>query len=365
MSDPTFESHASRWEAVTTRNPEADNRFVYAVRSTGIYCRPTCPARRPKPQNVEFFETARDAEQAGYRACRRCQPMAASVQDRQVTAIRKACELIKATDAPLRLAELAKATGLSRFHFHRLFKQIVGVTPKQYAAMQRMKRLQQDLQAGTPVMDAIYGAGYGSSSRVYEHSDKTLGMTPSRFRGGAAGALVRYSVTESPLGWLMVAVTDKGICAIELDDDPDASRQRLRERFSGATLVEDSHELGAWVQQVVRFIRSPQAGVALPLDIQGTAFQRRVWEALQDIPIGTTASYQDIAHAIGKPKAVRAVARACANNKIALAIPCHRVVRSDGSLGGYRWGVERKRRLLANESQAAVSSPGHHRKADK
>ncbi len=356
MSDPTFESQASRWEAVTTRDPRADNRFVYAVKSTGIYCRPTCPARRPRPQNVEFFETAPDAERAGYRACQRCHPAGHSLQDRQIVAIRKVCALLETAGPAPKLPALADAVGLSRFHFHRLFKRMVGVTPREYAAMHRMKRLQQDLQAGTPVADAIYGAGYGSSSRVYENSRNTLGMTPSRFRSGASGMVVRFSVTEVPLGWLMVAATDNGVCTIELDEDADAPRRRLQRRFPKATLVEDRGELRAWVQQVSQFIRSPQHGIALPLDIQGTAFQRRVWQALQDIPIGTTVSYQDVARAIGKPKAVRAVAQACANNKIALAIPCHRVVRSDGSLGGYRWGIERKRRLLALEHRAVAPS---------
>lgn len=356
MHEPIFSDRASRWRAVSARNPAADGQFVYAVKTTGIYCRPTCPSRRPRPEHVEFFNIGADAEGAGYRACKRCHPESISLQEQHVVAVRRACALIENAPEPPTLQALARAVGLSRFHFHRLFRDIVGVTPKEYAVAHREDRLRKDLQAGAAVSDAIYSAGYGSSSRVYENAAKTLGMTPSKFRGGGEGVAVHFTITESLLGWLIVAATDKGVCTIALGDNPEVLREQLRVRFRRARLIENGDELGKWVQAVIGFIQSPQRGLKLPLDIQGTAFQRRVWKALQDIPLGSTVSYTDIARAIGKPKAVRAVAQACASNKIALAIPCHRVVRADGSLSGYRWGEARKQRILQKEREAVTSA---------
>lgn len=341
----------SRWQAVLERDVKADGCFVYAVKSTGIYCRPTCPSRRPKLENVAFFDVINDAEQAGYRPCKRCRPDALSQQQQQRQAIERACQLIETAAEPPVLQELADIAGLSRFHFHRVFKEIVGVTPKEYASMRRVNRLQQDLQNGSSVTEAIYEAGFGSSSRVYEKADATLGMTPGRYRDGGKDLQIRFALAQSTLGWVLVAATNKGICAIELADEAESLRQRLQLRFANATITEDAAELTDWLQTVVDFIETPQQGLDLPLDIRGTAFQRQVWKALQAIPQGQTASYSDIAQQIGKPKAVRAVAQACANNQIALAIPCHRVVRSDGSLGGYRWGNQRKQQLLEKERQ--------------
>jgi AraC family transcriptional regulator of adaptative response/methylated-DNA-[protein]-cysteine methyltransferase len=355
-----FTDEAMRWQAMSARDPQADGCFVYAVKTTGIYCRPTCPSRRPKPENVEFFDNAQLAGQAGYRACQRCRPDPEnmSLQQQQLKIIEHACQLIDSAEEPPALQTLADAAGLSRFHFHRLFKDIVGVTPKEYATARRVRRLQQDLQSATSVTDAIYEAGFGSSSRVYENADATLGMTPARYRSGGAGIDIYFSVAESALGWLLVAATGKGICSIELADDAESLRQRLQQRFARARLIEDGGRLQPWLQQVLEFIRAPQRGLDLPLDIRGTAFQRQVWKTLQTIPPGQTASYGEIAQKIGKPQAVRAVAQACAGNNIALVIPCHRVVRSDGSSGGYRWGNERKKQLLSREREEALSTPG-------
>ena len=356
MTETRFEDTTARWQAVRERIPGADGRFVYAVRTTRIYCRPTCPSRRPKRENVLFFGSPALAEAAGYRACKRCTPDAPSTSDKQIQMVRKVCELVETSPEPPQLTELADAVGVSRFHLHRVFKDIVGVTPKQFAAEARKRRLQADLEAGAPVADAIYAAGYGSSSRVYENANNTLGMTPAVYRDGAKDVTIRYTVTESPLGLVLVAATDKGICSIALGDSKPALDAVLRKRFPKATLVEAGEALSAWVKALVGFIRSPARGLDLPLDIQGTAFQQRVWQALQAIPVGHTASYQDIARAIGEPRAARAVAQACASNNIALAIPCHRVIRQDGSVSGYRWGVERKRRLLDEERRACPAS---------
>lgn len=355
MMSPMFLTEDARWQAVLRHDIRADGQFFYGVRSTGVYCRPSCPSRRPKRENVAFFTSHHDAERAGLRACRRCAPAAASLHDRQVAAIRRACTLIEEAEEPPALKDLAAAVGLSRFHFHRLFKEIVGITPKEYAATHQVKRLQRELEAGAPVAQAIYEAGYGSSSRAYEQTHRTLGMTPSKFKAGAVGIRIHYVVTRSALGWLLVAATDRGICTIEFGESAEALAERLRCRFPAATLEEGGAELKAWVEAVTSFITSPARGLHLPLDIQGTAFQRRVWKALQDIPPGTTVSYTAVAEALGQPGAARAVARACASNAIALAIPCHRVVGRNGELSGYRWGVERKRALLEREREEELT----------
>ena len=351
MNELGFSDTELCWQAVMTRAHEADGRFVYAVRTTGIYCRPSCPSRRPKRENVEFFETWRNAQEAGFRACKRCTPDQDSRRKRQMAAVEQACNLIKTADELPALKELASAVGISPYHFHRLFKQLLGVTPNEYAATHRVNRLQQSLEEGVSVSQAIYEAGYGSSSRVYENAKDTLGMTPARFRSGAEGLLIRYTITDCPLGWLLVAATDCGICTIAFDDDPDELLGCLKRRFKHAALREDRTELRHWVDAVIAFLKAPNHDLKLPLDIQGTAFQRRVWKALQAIHAGTTASYSDVARAIGNPKAVRAVAQACASNPVPLVIPCHRVVRANGELSGYRWGVKRKSWLLRTENE--------------
>ena len=351
MNELVSRDTESCWRAILTRAHEADDRFVYAVRTTGVYCRPSCPSRRPKRANVEFFETWRNAQKAGYRACKRCTPDQRSRRERQVAAVEQACILIKTADELPALRELASAVGISPYHFHRLFKHLLGVTPKEYAATHRVNRLQQSLEEGASVSQAIYDAGYGSSSRVYENAKNTLGMTPAKFRSGAEGLLIRYTIIDCSLGWLLVAATDRGVCTIAFDDDRDELLGCLKRRFKHAVLREDRTELHRWVEAVIAFLKAPNHDLELPLDIQGTAFQRRVWTALQGIHAGTTASYGEVAKAIGRPKAVRAVARACASNPVPLVIPCHRVVRANGELSGYRWGVKRKRWLLHKERQ--------------
>ena len=338
-----------RWTAVVGRDHSLDGRFVYAVRTTGIYCRPSCPSRQSKRDNTVFFATPVEAERAGYRECLRCVPTQSSVEERRVQAVRAACAVIdEAVQAPA-LHELAATVGLSPSHLHRQFKRLVGVTPREYAAGKRVARLRDRLHAGRPVADAIYAAGFGSSSRVYETAKRSLGMTPGQYRDGGRNVTIEYTVTQSPLGNLLVAATDQGICCIEFGSSETTLRESLTERFPAARLKENDNDLRRWVADITAFIQTPRHGLRLPLDIQGTAFQHRVWKALQAIPPGRTASYRDVAVAIGQPTAHRAVASACSANKLALAIPCHRVVRTDGQLGGYRWGLERKRRLLEQE----------------
>lgn len=346
----------ARWRAVLGRDAAADGQFVLAVKTTGIYCRPVCPARRPKRENVEFFSTCGEAEGAGYRACLRCRPTGAPPADERLAKIQRACRLIEqAEEAPL-LAELAAAVGLSPFHLQRKFREAVGVSPRGYFAALRRKRLQQSLEAGRSVTDALYEAGFGSSSRLYDASYDLLGMTPSRYRDRARGEIVHWTVAASPLGRLLVAATDKGVCRIELGDDEQALGKRLEQLFPDAHLVAGGEELTGWVKEILSFLAEPAHSLALPLDIRGTAFEQRVWKALAAIPPGETASYGAVARAIGEPRAARAVARACGANPVALAVPCHRVIGSDGKLGGYRWGVERKKRLLEREAEAAGAS---------
>jgi len=345
-----------RWQAVLSRRQEADGQFLYAVKTTGIFCRPTCPSRRPRQKNVEYFPNCAAAEQAGYRPCQRCRPTAASADERQVVAIRKACALLDKTDEPLSLDQLAKAVGMSRSYFHRTFTRLVGVRPKEYADARRLEKLQDELTEGTPVTDAIFEAGYGSSSRVYEKAHQNLGMTPAQYGAGGRDQTIRFATADSDLGPVVVAATDRGICSIELTDASEDGLQRVRSRFPAATLEEDSSQLGSWLQAIVRFIEVPTRGLELPLDIQGTAFQRRVWKALLEIPTGSIATYGEVARSMGEPTAARAVANACGANPVALAVPCHRVVRGDGSPGGYRWGAKRKQLLLEREGETAISS---------
>jgi AraC family transcriptional regulator of adaptative response/methylated-DNA-[protein]-cysteine methyltransferase len=344
------------WAALEKRDAAADG-FFYGVRTTGVYCRPGCTSRLPLRVNTMFFETTAAAEAAGLRPCKRCRPADGSPAARHVAAVEKACAFLENSDAMPSLAELAGAAGISRYHFHRVFKQITGATPRDYARTHRLGRLADKLAAGQPVTDAIYASGFGSSSRAYEAAPAGLGMTPGARQHGGAGHTIRFVTVETPLGWALVAATTRGICMTALADDRDSLAEALKQRFPAADLVAEDAELRAWADRIVGFITAPDHNLELPLDIQGTAFQARVWRALQKIPLGRTATYTEIAAAIGRPKAVRAVAQACAANKLALLVPCHRVIRSDGELGGYRWGLERKRALLAGERAAAGREP--------
>lgn len=345
------------WAAVENRDARADGRFFYGVRTTGVYCRPGCASRLPLRANTMFYATAAEAEVAGLRPCKRCRPTDGSAASRHVAAIEKACALLRKSETMPTLAGLADAAGISRFHFHRVFKQITGATPRDYARTHRLGRFADKLDAGQPVTEAIYASGFGSSSRAYEAAPAGLGMTPGARRRGGGGQTIRFVTVETPLGWSLIAATERGICMTALADDRESLVAALRQRFPAAGVIPEDGGLKDWAEQIVRFITAPDRNLDLPLDIQGTAFQARVWRALQKIPLGKTASYSEIAAALGQPKAVRAVAQACAANKLALLVPCHRVIRSDGDLGGYRWGLERKRALLANERAAADQEP--------
>jgi len=340
-----------RWSAIVARDAGADGSFWYSVVTTGVYCRPSCGSRRPKPENVRFHATREDAERAGFRACKRCKPDQAGLSEQHAALVTAACRWIEAEEKAPSLAELAKDAGLSPFHFHRVFKAVTGVTPKQYANAHRHRRVRTELERAPSVTDAVYDAGYNSSARFYEKSAAILGMRPREFRAGGANASIRFAVGQSSLGAILVAQSAQGICAILLGDDADELTRQLQDQFPNAELVGGDADFEAVVARVVGFVEAPQAGLDLPLDIRGTAFQQRVWQALRKIPTGTTASYADIAQRIGAPRAVRAVAAACAANALAVAIPCHRVIKRDGSVSGYRWGVSRKRALIAREAQ--------------
>jgi AraC family transcriptional regulator, regulatory protein of adaptative response / methylated-DNA-[protein]-cysteine methyltransferase len=344
------------WAALEKRDASAAGKFFYGVKTTGVYCRPGCTSRLPLRKNTLFFETLAEAEAAGLRPCKRCRPADGSAASRHVAAIEKACALLRQSDAMPTLAELADAAGISPFHFHRVFKQITGATPRDYARTHRLGRFGERLDAGEPVTEAIYASGFGSSSRAYEAAPAGLGMTPGARRRGGDGQTIRFATVETPLGWALVAATGRGICMTALADDRESLTAALRQRFPAAEVIADEAGLKDWADRIVQFIMAPDHNLGLPLDIRGTAFQARVWRALQKIPLGKTASYTEIAKALGQPRAVRAVAQACAANKLALLVPCHRVIRSDGDLGGYRWGVERKRTLLAKERAAVEKS---------
>ncbi|CNL17563.1 bifunctional regulatory protein/DNA repair protein [Yersinia enterocolitica] len=345
-----------RWAAVLTRDKAADGQFVYAVKTTGIYCRPSCPSRQAKAEHIEFFADNHAAELAGYRPCKRCQPTQLPLAQQQAEKISRACRLIEQAETPLKLDELAAELNLSAFHFHRLFKAMTGLTPKAYANATRSARVRTQLVGGGLVTDAIFDAGYNANGRFYAQSNQLLGMTPTRYRNGGRGVTLRFAVGESALGAILMAKSELGICAILLGDSPGPLVQQLQDKFPQAELIGGDAEFEQWFAQVVGLVEAPQFGLDLPLDIQGTAFQQRVWQALREIPVGETASYADIAAKMGSPKSMRAVAGACAANILAVAIPCHRVIRQDGSLSGYRWGIDRKKRLLEKEGVVVTAS---------
>jgi AraC family transcriptional regulator of adaptative response/methylated-DNA-[protein]-cysteine methyltransferase len=345
VSDP-------RWQAIVTRSSQADGSFFYSVSTTGVYCRPSCGSRRARPEHVRFFDSREQAEQAGFRPCKRCKPDRAPLVDQYAQKVTEACRIIDESETAPLLEHLAKRVGMSAYHFHRVFKQVTGVTPRQYAAARREQRVRSELASGTRITDAIFDAGYSSNSRFYEGASQMLGMTPTKYRAGGTDMQIKFAIGECTLGSILVARSELGICAILLGDDPEMLARDLQDRFPRATLIGGDLEFESLVATVVGFVEAPGVGLSLPLDVRGTAFQRRVWQALREIPAGQTASYAEIAKRIGMPAAVRAVAQACAANTLAVAIPCHRVVRTDGALSGYRWGVDRKRALLAKEAQA-------------
>jgi AraC family transcriptional regulator of adaptative response/methylated-DNA-[protein]-cysteine methyltransferase len=341
-----------RWASVVARSAAAEGTFFYSVRTTGVYCRPSCSARLPRPENVRFHPTREDAETAGFRPCKRCKPDQPSLIEQHAAKVTEACRLIEASPNTPTLERLADHAGISPFYFHRVFKAITGLTPRDYAAAHRSERVRTELGRAGTVTAAIYESGYNSNGRFYGESQQVLGMTPTTYRAGGANAEIRFAIGECSLGSILVAQSERGICAILLGDDPEALARDLQDRFSRATLIGGDADFEQLVARVVGFVEAPGLGLDLPLDVRGTAFQQRVWQALREIPAGSTATYSDIAGRIGSPKSVRAVAQACAANALAVAIPCHRVVRNDGGLSGYRWGVERKRALLQREASA-------------
>jgi AraC family transcriptional regulator of adaptative response/methylated-DNA-[protein]-cysteine methyltransferase len=338
-----------RWTAVVHRDHGADGTFFYSVKTTGVYCRPSCAGRLAHPKNVRFHATAAEAERAGFRPCRRCRPDQPAMTPRHAAIVAAACRAIEQRRGRASLARLARRAGMSPYHFHRVFKALTGVTPLRYAAAQRAERVREALREGMTVTDAIYAAGFNSGGRFYETADEMLGMTPGDYRAGGLHAEIRFAVGECSLGSILVAATAKGVSAILIGDDPDALVRDLQDRFPRATLIGGDDSFEDTVARVIAFVETPKLGLDLPLDVRGTAFQQRVWQALRQIPCGSTTTYAEIARRIGAASSVRAVARACAANAIAIAIPCHRVIRTDGSLSGYRWGVDRKRQLLDRE----------------
>ncbi|MGI0019039.1 MAG: bifunctional DNA-binding transcriptional regulator/O6-methylguanine-DNA methyltransferase Ada [Nitrososphaera sp.] len=345
-----------RWTSIVTRNPEADDTFYYSVKTTGVYCRPSCAARRARPENVSFHATREGAEKAGLRPCKRCKPNQPSLVKQHAAIVTHACRLIEESEDAPSLEELASRAGMSAYHFHRVFKAVAGLSPREYAVAQRARRVRNELARGGTVAKAVYDAGYSSNGRFYETSDAVLGMTPSSWRAGGTGMEIRFAVGECSLGSILVAQSYRGVCAILLGDEPDELARDLQDRFPRANLIGGDARFEQLVSKVVGFVEAPALGLDLPLDVRGTAFQQRVWQALREIPAGSTASYADIASRIGSPNSARAVAHACAANALAVAIPCHRVVKSDGALSGYRWGVERKRALLKREERGRIET---------
>lgn len=350
MDITLMDENEARWRMVVARDADADGKFYYSVRTTGVYCRPSCAARLARRENVSFHASCPDAERAGFRPCKRCRPGQPSLRETHGEKVVAACRLIETADAALTLNQLAEWVGLSPYHFHRLFKAITGVTPKAYLDAHQANQVRRHLANGGPVTGAIYDSGFNSSGRFYEKSSRMLGMTPRAYQTGGKNATIRFAIGDCSLGVFLVAATDKGVCAILLGDDAELLARELQDRFPRADLIGGDAAFERMVASVLSLIETPAAGFDLPLDIRGTAFQQRVWQALREIPSGATVSYAEVAQRLGAPNAVRAVAGACAANAIAIAIPCHRVVRKDGDLSGYRWGVERKRALLRREA---------------
>jgi AraC family transcriptional regulator of adaptative response/methylated-DNA-[protein]-cysteine methyltransferase len=353
VNSSEFATDQARWVAVEARDRAADGHFVFAVKTTGVYCQPSSASRRPKRENVEFFNNAADAEAAGYRPSRRSQKDQSTSGLPRASAITRACRLIEHVEHVLDLKSLAAEVAMSPSHFHRVFKSETGVTPKAYFSANRARRLRAQLGTSRKITEAIYGAGFNSNSRMYEEYHALLGMRPQDYRDGGRNTEIRFAVGQTSLGSILVAMSRQGICSITLGYEPDEMVRALQDQFPKAHLIGADAQFESLVAQVVGLVESPSLGLNLPLDIRGTAFQQRVWLALREIPAGTTVTYTDIAARIKVPKAVRAVAQACAANRIAIAIPCHRVVRRDGDISGYRWGVERKRELLKREGASA------------
>jgi AraC family transcriptional regulator of adaptative response/methylated-DNA-[protein]-cysteine methyltransferase len=342
------QTNDQRWQAVVARSTEHDGQFVFAVSTTGVYCRPSCPSRRPRPENVSFFQRPEQAEKAGFRACLRCRPRLAGLS--QSDPAKQICRYIEQhLDEPLTLERLGEVFHQSPFHLQRRFKAALGITPREYAESCRLRLLKRNLQSGDNVTRAMYDAGYGSSSRLYEKTSSQLGMTPDKYRRGAIAAVIRYACSDSPLGRMLIAATDRGICAIQFATSDEELLEGLKREFPFAVRKPDEGALQSWIEALLARMSGQELNAALPLDIRATAFQRRVWTYLQSIPFGKTRSYSQVAKAIGQPTASRAVARACATNPVAVAIPCHRVVREDGGISGYRWGIDRKKTLLEME----------------
>lgn len=342
----------ARWAAIVRRDRDADGQFFYSVRTTGVYCRPSCASRRARRENIAFYATTAEAEKAGFRPCKRCKPDRPPLAVQYADRIARACRVIERSESAPTLNELAKSARLSPYHFHRVFKAVTGVTPKAYATAHRARLTRDSLRSPASVTQAIYDSGFNSNAPFYAQSKDVLGMRPRQFRAGGADTAIRFAVGQSSLGAVLVAATDKGVCSILLGDDPEALVRDLQDRFNRAELIGGDADFERWVARVVGMVEQPALGLDLPLDIRGTAFQQRVWQALRKIPAGSTVSYAEMARRIGSPAAVRAVAGACAANPLAIAIPCHRVVRTDGDLSGYRWGIERKRALLDRERAA-------------
>lgn len=348
----------SRWQAVLNRTAAFDGAFVYAVRSTGVFCRPTCPSRRPRREQVTFFLLPEAAQNAGFRACLRCHPGDIEAREPQLELVQQVCRHVQESledSISVTLDALSDAVGVSPYHLQRVFKRVMGITPRQYAEARRVERLKASLQSGETVTNALYDSGYNSSSRLYEKADTHMGMTPASYRRGGESVHIVYTITDSPLGRLLVAATERGVCAVRMGDTDAELEAALASEYRAASIEKDNGTLGEWVAAILDYMEGTQPNLNLPLDVRATAFQWRVWEELRRIPYGSTRSYAQVAASMGKPKAVRAVANACASNPTALIVPCHRVIREDGSLGGYRWGLARKEALLAQEH---VHSPG-------
>ena len=339
----------TQWQQVMARDARQDGRFVFAVRTTGVYCRPSCPSRRPRRDSVEFFADPQQAERAGYRACLRCKPTEISAQARAVS---RARQLLDDAEGVMTLADLSKRVGVSPFHLQRLFKRATGLSPREYQSARRMQHVKRGLRKGDDVTTALYDAGFGSPSRLYEKSTQQLGMTPGSYRRGGAGLTIQFAIVASPLGRMLVAATPRGLCAVRFGENAMELERSLREEFSAAEIHRDESALRPYVQRLLANLRGENTTIDLPLDVRATAFQKKVWDQLRRIPRGETRSYSEVAHAIGDDKAIRAVARACASNPVAIAVPCHRVVRSDGDISGYRWGVDRKKKLLEQERES-------------